>query len=155
MDKPNTPKTDAESTPAAKAETGTANDAKAEAPQPAPEAIPDAAPDGKSAVFPQLDTEETLNALTALQPEGAGTGINAMLNVGLDVQIVLGRAKMPIAQLLKLSRGSIIELDKAIGQPVEVVISDRLVARGDLVKLSDDRLGVSLTEIVKDYVSEK
>ena len=43
----------------------------------------------------------------------------------------------------------------AIGQPVEVVISDRLVARGDLVKLSDDRLGVSLTEIVKDYVSEK
>ena len=86
---------------------------------------------------------------------GGGSGIDAMLNVGLDVQIVLGRAKMPIAQLLKLSRGSIIELDKAIGQPVEVVISDRLVARGDLVKLSDDRLGVSLTEIVKDYVSEK
>ncbi|WP_323765184.1 FliM/FliN family flagellar motor switch protein [Marinovum sp.] len=85
---------------------------------------------------------------------GGGTGIDAMLNVGLDVQIVLGRAKMPIAQLLKLSRGSIIELDKAIGQPVEVVISDRLVARGDLVKLADDRLGVSLTEIVKDYVSD-
>ena len=99
---------------------------------------------------PQADT-----GTAAAAAMGGGSGIDAMLNVGLDVQIVLGRAKMPIAQLLKLSRGSIIELDKAIGQPVEVVISDRLVARGDLVKLSDDRLGVSLTEIVKDYVSEK
>jgi flagellar motor switch protein FliN/FliY len=103
---------------------------------------------------PQADTG-TAAAAAAAAAMGGGSGIDAMLNVGLDVQIVLGRAKMPIAQLLKLSRGSIIELDKAIGQPVEVVISDRLVARGDLVKLSDDRLGVSLTEIVKDFVSEK
>ena len=62
---------------------------------------------------------------------------------------------MPIAQLLKLTRGSVIELDKKIGDPVEVMINDRLVARGDLVKLPGDRLGVSLTEIVKDYVSEE
>nr|WP_235940352.1 MULTISPECIES: FliM/FliN family flagellar motor switch protein [unclassified Salipiger] len=62
---------------------------------------------------------------------------------------------MPIAQLLKLSRGSIIELDKSIGQPVEVMINERLVARGDLVRLPDERLGVSLIEIVKDYVSEE
>ncbi|MEQ5870846.1 FliM/FliN family flagellar motor switch protein [Sagittula sp. NFXS13] len=85
---------------------------------------------------------------------GNASTIDAMLNVGLNVQIVLGQTRMPIAQLLKLSRGSIIELDKSIGQPVEVVINDRLVARGDLVKLEDDRLGVSLIEIVKDYVSE-
>ncbi|WP_370285362.1 FliM/FliN family flagellar motor switch protein [Pseudooceanicola nanhaiensis] len=84
-----------------------------------------------------------------------GQNIDAMLNVGLNVQIVLGRTRMPIAQLLKLSRGSIIELDKRIGQPVEVVINDRLVARGDLVKLEDDRIGVSLIEIVKDYVSDE
>ncbi|MCA0994919.1 MULTISPECIES: FliM/FliN family flagellar motor switch protein [Roseobacteraceae] len=82
-------------------------------------------------------------------------GIDAMLNVGLNVQIVLGQTRMPIAQLLKLSRGSIIELDKSIGQPVEVMINERLVARGDLVRLPDDRLGVSLIEIVKDYVSEE
>ncbi|MBP0484593.1 FliM/FliN family flagellar motor switch protein [Sagittula salina] len=88
-------------------------------------------------------------------PQGAGSSaIDAMLNVGLNVQIVLGQTKMPIAQLLKLSRGSIIELDKAIGEPVEVVINDRLVARGDLVKLGDDRLGVSLIEIVKEHVSD-
>ncbi|MGR3571018.1 FliM/FliN family flagellar motor switch protein [Brevirhabdus sp.] len=83
-----------------------------------------------------------------------GHNIDAMLNVGLNVQVVLGRTRMPIAQLLKLSRGAIIELDKNIGQPVEVVINDRLVARGDLIKLADERIGVSLTEIVKDYVSD-
>ncbi|MGR3321917.1 MAG: FliM/FliN family flagellar motor switch protein [Pseudooceanicola sp.] len=88
-------------------------------------------------------------------PSGkAGQNIDAMLNVGLNVQIVLGRTRMPIAELLKLSRGSIIELDKRIGQPVDVVINDRLVARGDLVKLEDDRIGVSLIEIVKDYVTD-
>lgn len=84
----------------------------------------------------------------------SGHNIDAMLNVGLNVQVVLGRTRMPIAQLLKLSRGAIIELDKNIGQPVEVVINDRLVARGDLIKLADERIGVSLTEIVKDYVSD-
>lgn len=76
------------------------------------------------------------------------------MNVGLNVRIVLGHSRMPISQLLKLSRGSVIELDKKIGQPVDVVINDRLVARGDLIKLKGDRIGVSLTEIVKDYVPE-
>jgi len=83
----------------------------------------------------------------------AGRNIDAMLNVGLKVQIVLGHSRMPIANLLKLSRGSVIELDKRIGEPVDVVINDRLVARGDLVKLEGERIGVSLTEIVKDYIS--
>ncbi|WP_249138844.1 flagellar motor switch protein FliN [Actibacterium sp. MT2.3-13A] len=87
------------------------------------------------------------------EPGGAGRNIDAMLNVGLNVQIVLGHSRMPIANLLKLSRGSVIELDKKIGEPVDVVINDRLVARGDLVKLEGERIGVSLTEIVKDYIS--
>lgn len=82
-----------------------------------------------------------------------GQSIKAMLNVGLDVQIVLGRARMPISQLLALSRGSVIELDKKIGEPVDVMINDRLVARGDLVKVGENRIGVTLTEIVKDYIS--
>ena len=82
-----------------------------------------------------------------------GQSVKAMLNVGLDVQIVLGRARMPISQLLSLSRGSVIELDKKIGEPVDVMINDRLVARGDLVKVGENRIGVTLTEIVKDYIS--
>ncbi|MCB1380988.1 MAG: FliM/FliN family flagellar motor switch protein [Alphaproteobacteria bacterium] len=82
----------------------------------------------------------------------SGRNIDAMLNVGLQVQVILGRSRMPISQVLKLTRGSIIELDKRIGDPVEVMINDRLVARGDLVKLAGERLGVELTEIVKDYI---
>lgn len=86
---------------------------------------------------------------------GAGRNINAMLNVGLNVQVVLGHSRMPIAQLLELSRGSVIELDKKIGAPVDLVINDRLIARGDLVKVGENRIGVTLTEIVKDYVSDR
>jgi len=104
-------------------------------------------------VFPQLDTEDSRNAL-APRPEAGGAGINAMLNVGLDVQIVLGQARMPISRLLELTRGSIVELNRKIGAPVDLMVSDRLVARGDLVKVGEDRLGVSLTQIVKDYVPD-
>ncbi|GAA6150375.1 MAG: flagellar motor switch protein FliN [Pseudomonadota bacterium] len=99
--------------------------------------------------------ETVMDAMMSGPKDGAGYNIDAMMNVGLNVQIVLGKTRMPISQLLKLSRGSIIELDKKIGEPVDIVINDRLVARGDLVKLDEDRIGVSLIEIVKDYVSEK
>lgn len=107
--------------------------------------------------LPEADPEiqETvMDAMTGNRKDDSGYNIDAMLNVGLNVEIVLGKTRMPISSLLKLSRGSIIELDKKIGEPVDVVINDRLVARGDLVKLSEDRVGVSLIEIVKDYVSE-
>ncbi|WP_341212430.1 FliM/FliN family flagellar motor switch protein [uncultured Limimaricola sp.] len=107
------------------------------------------------AEFPEIEDDAAAlfdDAPEAEAPKG-GRNIEAMMNVGLDVQIVLGHARLPIAQLLKFGRGSVIELDKRIGEPVEIVINDRLVARGDLVKLGDARIGVSLTEIVKDYVT--
>ncbi|MGX9855022.1 FliM/FliN family flagellar motor switch protein [Limimaricola variabilis] len=107
------------------------------------------------AEFPEIEDDAAgifEDAPQAEAPKG-GRNIEAMLNVGLDVQIVLGHARLPISQLLKFGRGSVIELDKKIGEPVEVMINDRLVARGDLVKLGEARIGVSLTEIVKDYVS--
>lgn len=108
-----------------------------------------------AAAFPELEGPAQAEAPGAPGPAGAGgRNIEAMLNVDLRVQIILGHARMPIAQLLKLSRGSVIELDRRIGDPVDVVINDRLVARGDLVKLEGDRIGVTLTEIVKDYVSD-
>lgn len=83
----------------------------------------------------------------------ASESIDALLNVPMKVQIVLGSTKMPVAQVLKLSRGSVIELDKKIGESVEVVVNDRIVARGDLVKVADDKVGVTLTEIVKEHIS--
>lgn len=102
--------------------------------------------------FPELDTPDDAASEAAAAPRPTGRNIDAMLNVDLRVQVILGHARMPISQLLKLSRGSVIELDRRIGDPVDVIINDRLVARGDLVKLPGDRIGVSLTEIIKDYV---
>ena len=101
--------------------------------------------------IPEADPEiqETvMDAMTGNRRDESGYNIDAMLNVGLNVEIVLGKTRMPISQLLKLSRGSIIELDKKIGEPVDVVINDRLVARGEVVVV-EDRLGVTMTEIVK------
>lgn len=121
----------------------------------------DSAGPATSALFSEAMAEDTTGpqgdataSATPHAPPQTGRSIEAMLNVDLRVQVILGHARMPISQLLKLSRGSVIELDRRIGEPVDVVINDRLVARGDLIKLDGDRIGVTLTEIVKDYVSD-
>lgn len=85
---------------------------------------------------------------------GSGRNIDALLNVRLDVRVVLGRSRMPISELLDLSKGSVIELDRKVGDPVDIMINDRMVARGDLVKVNGDHIGVALREIVKDFIPE-
>ncbi|MCU4654322.1 FliM/FliN family flagellar motor switch protein [Roseibacterium sp. SDUM158016] len=79
----------------------------------------------------------------------ANRGIEAMLNVQMDVQVVLGHARMPIAEVLKLGRGSVVDLDRRIGDMVDIVVNDMLVARGNLVQTEGDRIGVTLTEIMR------
>jgi flagellar motor switch protein FliN/FliY len=81
-------------------------------------------------------------------------GIEAMMDVRMNVQIVLGQARMPIAELLKLGRGSVVELDRQVGEPVDVLVNDTLVARGNLVKLAGDRIGVTLTEVMRSAMAE-
>ena len=100
------------------------------------------------------ETEDDVETMEAEPTPTEGRGVDAVLNVNLNVQVVLGESRMPIADLLKLGRGSVIDLDKKIGEPVDLVINNRLVARGDLVKTSGEQIGVTLTEIVKDYVAK-
>ena len=83
-----------------------------------------------------------------------GSNIDAILGVKLDVRIVLGRTRLPISELLSLTKGSVIELDRKVGDSVDVMINDRVVARGDLVKVKDDMMGVALREIIKDFVQK-
>ena len=83
-----------------------------------------------------------------------GKSLDAIFGVKLDVRVVLGRSRMPISELLNLTKGSVIELDRRVGEPVDSMINDRMVARGDLVRVQGDSLGVALREIVKDFVSE-
>lgn len=100
--------------------------------------------------------KEPSDARQAQEPEG-GTekaqetdSMAAIHRVPVNVQIVLGATKMPVAQVLRLSRGAVVEVDKRVGEPVDIMVNDRIVARGDLVVVEDNRIGVTLTEIVKD-----
>ena len=74
----------------------------------------------------------------------------AILDIPLSVQVVLGGTSMPVASLMKLGRGAVIPLDHRVGQPVDIVVNGRVIARGDMTVRAEDeaRLGVSLTEIV-------
>lgn len=86
--------------------------------------------------------------------DGAQAGLNrdemrAIFNVPVNVQVVLGRTTMPVSQLLKLGRGAVVELNRKVGEAVDVYVNDRLIARGEVVIVEDGRLGVTMTEIVK------
>jgi flagellar motor switch protein FliN/FliY len=90
-----------------------------------------------------------------LDPERA-TNFGSILRIPVVVQVVLGSASMPVANLMKLGRGAVIPLDHRVGEPVDVVVNNRVVARGEVVVVEDDnsRFGVSLTEIVGPTSSE-
>lgn len=103
--------------------------------------------------LPQQDTPAQPPATTGEKAK-SGKGLDAIFGVHLDVRVVLGRNRMPISELLNLTKGSVIELDRRVGEPVDLMINDRMVARGDLVRVQGDMLGVALREIVKDFVSE-
>lgn len=81
---------------------------------------------------------------------GSGRNLESILRIPVLVQVVLGSATMPVSNLMKLGRGAIIALDHRVGEPVEVVVNGRTIARGEVVVVEDDnsRFGVSLTEIV-------
>lgn len=70
-------------------------------------------------------------------------------DVPVNIQAVLGRANMEVAALLRLARGSVIELDRKVGEAIDIYVNNRLVARGEVVVV-DERLGVTMTEIIKD-----
>lgn len=84
--------------------------------------------------------------------EGAANGANLemIMRIPVTVKVVLGSAMMPVANLTKLGRGAVIPLDRRVGEPVEVVVNGRIIARGEVVVVDEatSRFGVSLTEIV-------
>jgi len=73
--------------------------------------------------------------------------LDLLMNVSLGVSAELGRCTMRVSDVLKLGKGSIVELDRLAGSPVDVLVNNRLVARGEVVAV-DDRFGVRVTEVV-------
>ncbi|MDQ1079553.1 flagellar motor switch protein FliN/FliY [Pseudoroseomonas cervicalis] len=84
------------------------------------------------------------------EPRRGGVGdLNAVYDIPVQVSAVLGRATMQVSQLLKLGRGAVVELDRKLGEAVDIYVNNRLVARGEVVMVGENRLGVTMTEIVK------
>lgn len=89
---------------------------------------------------------------------GASTrNLEMVMRIPVTVKIVLGSATMPVANLVKLGRGAVIPLDRKIGEPVDVAVNGRVVARGEVVIVDEgtSRFGIKLTEVVGPMGADK
>lgn len=107
--------------------------------------------------FPVVPTEQAEPGGFAIEDFGPDPGdpgrraddrLDAVHDVPVKVQAVLGRSRLPIGDLLRLKAGMVVELDRRVGEPVDVFVNNRLIARGEVVMI-DNSLGVTLTEIVR------
>lgn len=97
--------------------------------------------DDHGGVTPKTTSEETSAPRTAADLE-------KLFDVPVRVSAILGRARMPVSELLKLDEGAVVELDRKVGEAIDIYVNDRLVARGEVV-LVENKLGVTMTEIIK------
>ena len=106
--------------------------------------------------LPDLTGEEQKGAPALLngdgpneaEPKRSAQDLEAVFDVPVTVSAVLGKSSMEVSQLLKLGKGTVVELDRKVCEAIDIYVNDRLVARGEVV-LVEDRLGVTMTEIIK------
>ena len=96
-------------------------------------------------------TEAMDLAPTAADGGGPRTArdLEAVYEIPVTVSAVLGKATMQVSQLLKLGRGAVVELDRKLGEAIDIYVNNRLIARGEVVMVDDVKLGITMTEIVK------
>lgn len=75
--------------------------------------------------------------------------LETVYDIPVQITVVLGKTSMQVNQLLKLGRGAVLELDKKVGEPIDIFVNNRLVARGEVVVV-EDKIGVTMTEIIKN-----
>ena len=103
---------------------------------------------------PLPNLEDAPPPMAAMPPEPEGDAnktaaeLEAMFDVPVQVSAVLGRARMEVGELLRIGPGAVLELDRKVGEAIDIYVNNRLVARGEVV-LVDDKLGVTMTEIIK------
>ena len=90
---------------------------------------------------------DTTSSFTG-EGENSNVTLEAVYDIPVHISVVLGRTSMQVSQLLKLSRGAVIELDRKVGEPIDIYVNNRLIARGEVVVV-EDRIGVTMTEIIK------
>lgn len=94
------------------------------------------------------DTEEKPAEKEEVRIPQSANDLQAVYDIPVTVQAVLGQAQMQVSQLLRLGRGAVVELDRKVGEAIDIYVNNRLVARGEVV-IVDERLGVTMTEIIK------
>jgi len=112
--------------------------------------------DGDPVHLPDLEqggdmTTEAGHSAIAAEDEQGSHGVadlEAVFDVPVQVSAVLGRTRMEVGDLLKLGPGTVLELDRKVGEAIDIYVNNRLVARGEVV-LVEDKLGVTMTEIIK------
>jgi flagellar motor switch protein FliN/FliY len=93
------------------------------------------------------DFKDLTEEAKAKRPDGAKRDLDFILDIPLDVSAELGRTKLLINELLQLGQGSVIELNKLAGEPLEIYVNGKLVARGEAVVINE-KFGVRLTDII-------
>ena len=95
------------------------------------------------------DTAEAPPADAAAEDASrTASDLEAVYDIPVNVSAVLGKSTLQVSQLLKLGRGAVVELDRKVGEAIDIYVNNRLVARGEVVVV-EDRLGVTMTEIIK------
>lgn len=115
------------------------------APSPEPGASEAGRPGGGTAKAAALAVAE---AAPAGERSAAGDRLSAIYDIPVQLAAVLGKTSMPVNQLLRLGRGAVVELDRKVGEPIDIYVNNRLVARGEVL-IVDDHLGITMTEIIK------
>ena len=95
------------------------------------------------------DTERLASEMPIDINDKTASDLAPVFDVPVNISAVLGRASLSVAQLLQLGQGSVLELDRKVGEAIDIYVNNRLVARGEVVVV-DERLGVTMTEIIKD-----
>ncbi|MGE0109801.1 MAG: flagellar motor switch protein FliN [Bdellovibrionales bacterium] len=107
--------------------------------------------DGESLTLSELEPSSADAAAAAAMADGRDVSVDdldAVYGIPVEVSAVLGKATMQVSSLLKLGRGAVIELDRKVGEAIDIYVNNRLVARGEVVVV-EDRLGITMTEIIK------
>ena len=115
-----------------------------------------AAEEPTPAETPPDDVDAAFEPVAAPQPEtgvdqehtASVAGLEAVYDIPVEISAVLGKSTMQVSQLLKLGRGAVVELDRKVGEAIDIYVNNRLVARGEVVVVNE-RLGVTMTEIIK------
>lgn len=107
-------------------------------------------PDRRRSDIAKVASMEQPTGTIPISRDGASPHLDSIMRIPVSVQVFLGSASMPIADLMKLEQGSVVTLDHSVSDPVDVVVNGRVIARGELIALDDDptKIGVKLIEIV-------